>query len=127
MAVKYGVSPGQVFRPAGLAVDDGKLWVVDSVLGVVQIFTEDGGYVDALRDASGNVAHFAAPIGIDVAGEIAQREHEVAGFCRQLLLVAAIERRLDLVGCALQLLCVFGRFRGVQFGVQLSQYLGGCK
>lgn len=69
VVVKYGVSPGQVFRPSGIDVADGRLWVADSVMGVVQVFTEDGVYVDAIRDASGNVAHFNAPIGVDVLGD----------------------------------------------------------
>lgn len=67
--VGFGVSPGQVFRPSGIAAVEGRVWVADSVLGVVQVFTEDGALVDAVRDASGNVLHLDAPLGIEVVGD----------------------------------------------------------
>lgn len=67
--VPFGVSPGQVFRPSGIDAEDGRVWVADSVLGVVQVFGEDGALIDAVRDPTGNVHHFDAPIGIEVVGD----------------------------------------------------------
>ena len=67
--VRYGVSPGQVYRPSGIDVKDGRVWVADSVLGVVQVFLTDGTLVDAVRDAQGNVLHLDAPTGIEVVGD----------------------------------------------------------
>ncbi len=67
--VKYGVSPGEVFRPSGVDVADDRLWVADSVLGVVQVFTLDGQFIDAVRDANGEVLHLDAPLGIEVIGD----------------------------------------------------------
>lgn len=67
--VKYGVSPGQVFRPSGIDEADGKVWVADSVLGVVQVFLDDGTLIDAVRDTQGNVLHLDAPIGVAIAGD----------------------------------------------------------
>lgn len=66
---KYGVSPGQVFRPSGVDVEAGRMWVADSVLGVIQVFTEDGAYIDAVRDARGEVLHLDGPLGVDVSGD----------------------------------------------------------
>lgn len=67
--VKYGVSAGQVFRPSGIDVEGDRLWVADSVLGVVQVFTTDGTLIDAVRDGAGNVLHLDGPLGIEVVGD----------------------------------------------------------
>ncbi|MGY3467343.1 hypothetical protein ACVW0I_004214 [Bradyrhizobium sp. LM6.11] len=37
-------------------------------------------------------------VGIDMAGEVDQRKHQVAGFLRDLMLVVAVEGGLDFVG-----------------------------
>jgi hypothetical protein len=37
-------------------------------------------------------------IGADVAGEVDQREQQIAGFIRELFRIAAVQRRFDLVG-----------------------------
>ena len=67
--VGFGASPGLTFRPSGIDVEGGLLWLADSVLGVVQAFEADGSLVDAVRDGSGAVRHFDRPIGIDVVGD----------------------------------------------------------
>ncbi len=67
--VGYGVSPGQVFRPSGIDEEDGKVWVADSVVGVVQVFQSDGTLIDVVRDAQGNVLHLDGPIGLEVNGD----------------------------------------------------------
>lgn len=67
--VRYGVQPGQIFRPAGVDEAEGKLWVTDSVLGVVQVFNTDGTLIDVVRDAKGAVLKLDAPIGLDVVGD----------------------------------------------------------
>lgn len=67
--VKYGVSPGQVYRPSGIDVVEDRVWVADSVLGVIQVFTTDGVYIDAVRDNQGHVLHLAGPIAVKVVGD----------------------------------------------------------
>lgn len=67
--VRYGASAGQVFRPGGIDVEEGRVWLADSVLGVIQVFTTDGIFIDAVRDGAGNVLHLSGPLGIDVVGD----------------------------------------------------------
>lgn len=69
----YGVRLGEFFRPKGVAVDtEGRVWVSDSELGVVQAFTRDGRVIDVLRDDSGHPLRFEHPIGLggDSAGRL---------------------------------------------------------
>ncbi|MCB9858026.1 MAG: cytochrome c3 family protein [Phycisphaerales bacterium] len=61
----YGVELGQLYRPKGVVVDAADdIWVSDSVMGVVQVFRGTGGFIDALRDASGEVMRFESPMGL---------------------------------------------------------------
>src|SRR5262249_4374751 len=61
----YGVEPGELYRPSGVAVDrDSNTWVADSVVGVIQLFRADGSFLDVLREANGAPLRFASPMGI---------------------------------------------------------------
>ena len=66
---RFGAAPGQMYRPKGVAFHDGQIWVSDGALGVVQIFSSRGRFVDALRDEAGGVLRLANPAGIDVVGD----------------------------------------------------------
>jgi hypothetical protein len=66
---RYGIDPGQLHRPKGVAVDGDRVWVSDSDLGVIQIFSLEGRLEDVLRDSGGEVLHLDTPTGIDVAGD----------------------------------------------------------
>lgn len=65
----YGVSPGQLYRPKGLAVANGRLWVADGVLGVVQAFGLNGAFLDVLREPNGEVLRLDVPTGLDAWGD----------------------------------------------------------
>lgn len=65
----FGVTPGELYRPKGVAIGDELIWVTDSVLGVVQAFTPGGRLVDVLRDEAGNILHLDAPAGLAVEGD----------------------------------------------------------
>jgi predicted CXXCH cytochrome family protein len=61
----YGVRAGQLYRPKGVAVDSvGLVWVSDSVLGVVQVFSQSGDFKGILRDDDGALLRFAEPMGL---------------------------------------------------------------
>lgn len=63
----YGVELGQLYRPKGVVVDvSDDIWVSDSVMGVVQVFRGTGGFIDVLRDASGEVMRFESPMGLAI-------------------------------------------------------------
>lgn len=66
---RYGAAAGQLYRPSGLDVEAGRVWVADAVLGVIQVFTVEGVLVDAVRDEQGRVLHLDGPLGIEVLGE----------------------------------------------------------
>ncbi len=62
---EYGVEPGELFRPTGVAVDRAaNVWVSDSVTGVIQTFRMTGEYVDVLRGESGEALRFDHPMGL---------------------------------------------------------------
>lgn len=66
----YGVSPGQLFRPKGVAsTDDGRTWVADGTLGVVQVFDHSGRFIDVLREQSGQILRLDQPMGIEVVDD----------------------------------------------------------
>lgn len=67
---EYGLDPGMLYRPKGVAVDRaGLVWAADSVMGVVQAFRADGRFVDVVRDSRGAVVRFDAPVGLAFDGE----------------------------------------------------------
>jgi DNA-binding beta-propeller fold protein YncE len=47
---EWGVLPGQLFRPKGVAVDsNGQLYVSDSYMNLIQVFTDTGVFVYVLQ------------------------------------------------------------------------------
>jgi len=64
----YGVSAGQMFRPKGVAsTADGRTWVADGTLDVVQVFDHSGRFIDVVREPSGLALRLDGPMGIEVA------------------------------------------------------------
>jgi hypothetical protein len=58
----WGVEPGQLFRPTGLALlHDRYLVVSDGYLGVLQIFDLYGNFVGVVTDERGNVRRYGVP------------------------------------------------------------------
>ncbi len=66
---RFGVTPGQLYRPSGVAAVAGTVWVADATLGVVQIFSETGQLVDVIRAPGGGALHLEHPMGIEVVGD----------------------------------------------------------
>lgn len=66
---RFGVQPGQVFRPKGVAVQGDRVWVSDSTLGVIQAFSPGGKLLDVLRDEQGRILHLEGPTGLAVRGD----------------------------------------------------------
>ena len=63
---RFGVQPGRVFRPKGVAVQGDRIWVSDSTLGVIQAFSPGGRLLDVLRDPQGRILHMDGPTGLAV-------------------------------------------------------------
>jgi len=63
-----GAKPGTFIRPKGVAVDSssGRIFVSDSYLGVVQMFTSAGEFIGVLG-TDGVPARFEAPTGLAFA------------------------------------------------------------
>ncbi len=68
----WGVRAGYFYRPKGVAVDaKDRVFVSDSVLGVVQVFDKGGKLAAVVGDpASGAPRHFKAPMGVFVNGDM---------------------------------------------------------
>jgi DNA-binding beta-propeller fold protein YncE len=64
----WGVEKGEFFRPKGVTVDiNGRIYVSDSYMGVIQIFTATGEFYAAIGEpVSGKVKKFKTPVGIYV-------------------------------------------------------------
>lgn len=61
---KLGAGPGTFFRPKGVAVDtSGRVYVSDSYLGVVQVFSVDGEFLYAIGN-DGVPTRFDNPVGL---------------------------------------------------------------
>lgn len=66
---QWGVLPGELFRPKGVAVDDqGIVYVSDSYMDVIQAFNEFGDFQYVLGDGSG-IRRFTSPASIVVDGD----------------------------------------------------------
>ncbi|VAX00528.1 hypothetical protein MNBD_GAMMA20-1489 [hydrothermal vent metagenome] len=66
---RFGVGPGELFRPNGLAFSsDGLLLVGDSYAGSITLFRE-GQPASLLGDREGRALRFLAPVGITVQGK----------------------------------------------------------
>lgn len=62
----WGVKPGQLFRPKGVATFDGRVFVTDSYLGSVQVFDMSGGFLGVLADEAGAPIKFITPTGLAI-------------------------------------------------------------
>jgi DNA-binding beta-propeller fold protein YncE len=62
----WGVKPGQLFRPKGVVVCQGQVFVTDSYLGRVQTFDLKGGFLGTLTDREGTPIKLTTPTGITV-------------------------------------------------------------
>ena len=64
---EWGVDLGQLYRPKGVCVDNnGLVFVSDSVLGVIQMFSSDGNFNAVLGTENGEVLKWKTPLGITV-------------------------------------------------------------
>ena len=66
---RFGAGPGQLYRPKGVAVRDERIWVSDGALGVIQVFSSRGRFIDAVRDEAGAVLKLGNLAGIEVVGD----------------------------------------------------------
>ena len=64
----WGVDKGQFYRPKGISVDkNGRIFVSDSFLGVIQIFNTDGDFFSVIGDPkTQQVKKFKNPVGISI-------------------------------------------------------------
>jgi DNA-binding beta-propeller fold protein YncE len=62
----WGVKPGQLFRPKGVACCGNQVFVTDSYLGSVQVFDLSGTFLGPLADEAGTQMEFVTPTGIAV-------------------------------------------------------------
>ena len=64
---EWGVDLGQLYRPKGVCVDtNGLVFVSDSVLGVIQMFGNDGNFKAVLGTEKGKVLKWKTPVGVAV-------------------------------------------------------------
>jgi sugar lactone lactonase YvrE len=62
---RWGVEPGQLYRPKGIAAGpDGNVYVSDSTLSVVQAFASQGRFLGVLTDGQGEPLRFEHPMGM---------------------------------------------------------------
>ncbi len=64
-----GLEPGRYFRPRGLAASDHGVWVSDSVLGSIQLFSPRGAFEGELRSTSGELLLFRSPVDLAASGD----------------------------------------------------------
>jgi DNA-binding beta-propeller fold protein YncE len=62
----WGIRPGQLFRPKGVATYDDRVYVTDSYLGKIQVFDVGGGFLGVLADKTGAPMKLITPTGITV-------------------------------------------------------------
>lgn len=65
----WGVKPGQLFRPKGVATYTDQIFVTDSYLGSVQVFEMSGSFLGVLSDTNGVAMKFITPTGIAIDSE----------------------------------------------------------
>ena len=60
----WGVSPGQLFRPKGVAIDKAdRVFVTDSFMGCIQAFTDLGAFLGVVC-GGGDKKDFTTPVGL---------------------------------------------------------------
>ncbi len=60
----FGIKPGRLFRPNGLAIDDqDRVYVADNYFGTISVF-QQGRFLGKLRDQQGQELKFVAPAGL---------------------------------------------------------------
>lgn len=89
---RFGVAPGQLFRPKGIAFDATRAWVSDSSLGVIQAFSPAGRLLDVLRDAQGRILELQAPVGLASRGDRLFVVEMAASRVRELRIAAEFGR-----------------------------------
>lgn len=62
----WGIKPGQLFRPKGVAVWGDTVFVTDSYLGQIQVFEFSGNFLGMLSNKNGAPIQFTTPTGITV-------------------------------------------------------------
>jgi len=62
----WGVKPGQLFRPKGVATCEDRVFVTDSYLGSIQVFDMSGVFLGVLADGEGMPMKLTTPTGITV-------------------------------------------------------------
>jgi DNA-binding beta-propeller fold protein YncE len=62
----WGIKPGQLFRPKGVATCEDRVFVTDSYLGSVQVFDMSGSFLGVLADDAGAPMKFITPTGVAV-------------------------------------------------------------
>jgi len=66
----WGVEPGQLYRPKGLALMHNKYLIVsDGYLGVLQIFDVYGTFIGVVADEQGNIRRYSSPTRIRAYGD----------------------------------------------------------
>lgn len=65
----WGVKPGQLFRPKGVAICADRIFVTDSYLGSIQVFDMSGGFLGVLAAVDGEAMKFITPTGIAIDSE----------------------------------------------------------
>jgi sugar lactone lactonase YvrE len=62
----WGVLPGKLFRPKGVAIDKkNRVFVSDSYMGLVQVFTDLGGFLGVICE-NNQKRQFITPVGVYV-------------------------------------------------------------
>jgi len=62
---RWGIRPGELYRPKGVAVDSEKrVYISDSTMGVVQVFESDGRFLGVLSAEDGQPHRFDHPMGM---------------------------------------------------------------
>jgi len=63
---EWGVLPGQLFRPKGIAIDNkGNFYISDSYMGLVQKYGDDSGFIAVLGD-NGKPYKMVTPVGMTI-------------------------------------------------------------
>jgi len=65
----WGVQPGNLFRPKGVAIDSrNRVFVSDSYMGLIQVFSDFGRFLGVVCE-NGTKKHFITPVGLFMDGK----------------------------------------------------------